>query len=60
MAAGASIGIALFPEHARDIPVLRRLADAAMYQAKRSGKNRYCVATAEGLTPTEPVALVLA
>ena len=58
VAAGASIGIALFPEHARDIPVLRRLADAAMYQAKRSGKNRYCVATAEGVTPTEPVALV--
>ena len=58
VAAGASIGIALFPEHARDIPMLRRLADAAMYQAKRSGKNRYCVATAQGLTPTEPVALV--
>ena len=58
IAAGASIGIALFPEHARDIPMLRRLADAAMYQAKRSGKNRYCVATAEGVTPTEPVALV--
>ena len=60
IAAGASIGIALFPEHGRDMPTLRRLADAAMYQAKRSGKNRYCVATAEGLTPTEPVALACA
>jgi diguanylate cyclase (GGDEF)-like protein len=37
---GASIGIALFPDHGRDLDVLRGLADAAMYAAKRSGNNR--------------------
>jgi diguanylate cyclase (GGDEF)-like protein len=36
----ASIGIALFPDHSSDLEVLLRLADAAMYQAKRSGPNR--------------------
>jgi diguanylate cyclase (GGDEF)-like protein/PAS domain S-box-containing protein len=34
---GASIGIALFPEHADDAEGLLRRADAAMWQAKRSG-----------------------
>jgi diguanylate cyclase (GGDEF)-like protein len=43
---GASIGVAICPDHAADLPGLRRLADAAMYQAKRSGKNRHCFATA--------------
>ena len=56
----ASIGIALFPEHGRDIPTLRRLADAAMYRAKRSGKNQYCVAIAERLIPTEPLVAAVA
>jgi diguanylate cyclase (GGDEF)-like protein len=36
---GASIGIALFPDHGSDLEALRGLADAAMYQAKRSGPN---------------------
>ena len=34
-----SLGIALLPEHARDGETLVAHADAAMYQAKRSGKN---------------------
>ena len=34
---GASIGIAMFPEHGDDHDVLVHNADAAMYQAKRSG-----------------------
>ena len=38
---GASVGIALFPDHADDAESLRRLADAAMYQVKHSGKNSY-------------------
>ncbi len=33
---GASVGIALFPDHAFDGPTLLRRADAAMYEAKRS------------------------
>jgi len=36
----ASIGMALFPEHARDELSLMKRADMAMYLAKRSGKNR--------------------
>lgn len=34
-----SIGIALFPEHAADGETLVAHGDAAMYQAKRAGKN---------------------
>jgi diguanylate cyclase (GGDEF)-like protein len=35
----ASIGIALFPEHASDAEALARRADVAMYMAKRSGAS---------------------
>lgn len=34
---GASMGIALYPNHGKDVEVLIRNADVAMYQAKRSG-----------------------
>ncbi len=33
---GASIGIALFPQHGDDVPALLRRADVAMYVAKRA------------------------
>jgi diguanylate cyclase (GGDEF)-like protein len=35
-----SIGVASFPEDASDAESLIRAADAALYQAKRLGKNR--------------------
>jgi diguanylate cyclase (GGDEF)-like protein/PAS domain S-box-containing protein len=38
---GASIGIALYPEHAASADLLIAHADAAMYQAKRNGRNRH-------------------
>ena len=38
---GASVGIALYPEHGRDAASLMQAADAAMYQVKRSGKNNF-------------------
>jgi len=38
----ASIGISVFPEDSDDIESLYRYADAAMYQAKLLGRNRYC------------------
>jgi diguanylate cyclase (GGDEF)-like protein len=40
----ASIGIAFFPKHGRTISQLLGIADAAMYTAKRRGKNRVSVA----------------
>lgn len=36
----ASIGVALFPQHAEDAKTLVRCADMAMYVAKNAGKNR--------------------
>ncbi|MFU8837286.1 MAG: diguanylate cyclase domain-containing protein [Thiohalomonadaceae bacterium] len=40
---GTSIGIAIFPHNARDPDNLLRLADDAMYAAKESGKNTWCL-----------------
>lgn len=40
---GASIGIALCPDHAADMASLLRNADTAMYCAKEHGKNRHCI-----------------
>jgi diguanylate cyclase (GGDEF)-like protein len=38
----ASMGVALFPDHAADAAALVKLADTAMYSAKQAGKNGYC------------------
>ncbi len=44
----ASIGISVFPEHARSAVELVNKADSAMYKAKRAGRNRVCVAHSTG------------
>ncbi|MDQ2828200.1 MAG: diguanylate cyclase [Chloroflexota bacterium] len=41
---GASIGVALYGEHGSDSETLLRMADAAMYEAKRAGGG-YAFAT---------------
>lgn len=49
-----SLGVAGYPEHAVGPERLERLADAALYVAKRSGRNRVEVATATPDGPEEP------
>jgi diguanylate cyclase (GGDEF)-like protein len=36
-----SIGVSLYPQDGRDLAALMVKADAAMYQAKRSGRSRF-------------------
>lgn len=43
---GASLGIALYPEHGPNIDSLIHIADQAMYAAKRNGNNQYCLGMA--------------
>jgi diguanylate cyclase (GGDEF)-like protein len=42
-----SVGVAGFPDHASTLERLERLADAALYVAKRQGRNRVELATVE-------------
>lgn len=48
MAVGASVGIALFPDHAEDIDRLVKLADEAMYSVKKAAKNGWAFARPGG------------
>jgi diguanylate cyclase (GGDEF)-like protein len=45
--ATASIGIAMFPDHASDVHTLTKNADMAMYLAKEDGKNNFRFFTRE-------------
>ena len=40
---GASVGIALYPQHAQTVDALIECADAGLYMAKRAGKNVFRV-----------------
>jgi len=39
-----SLGIALYPDHGKDMETVMRNADAAMYLAKQAGNNTYVIA----------------
>jgi diguanylate cyclase (GGDEF)-like protein len=52
----ASVGISGFPEHASNTERLERLADSALYLAKRTGRNRTEVASAAAEQPAAPAA----
>lgn len=45
-----SVGVAVFPEDARDPIQLVEMADSALYRAKRSGRNRVCAYRPAGTT----------
>jgi diguanylate cyclase (GGDEF)-like protein len=60
VAVTVSVGVAGFPEHASTPDRLERLADAALYLAKRQGRNRVELAEAQAIDATacvpEPLA----
>ena len=39
-----SIGVGIYPIHGEEVEVLMKSADMALYEAKRTGKNSYCIA----------------
>jgi diguanylate cyclase (GGDEF)-like protein len=49
----ASFGVALFPDHAEDPESLLRAADAALYGAKASGRDRVVVSDSAAVRATE-------
>ncbi len=49
----ASIGLAMFPEHGEEAEEIISNADAAMYRAKQSGRNRYQLFQEENLRSKE-------
>jgi two-component system, cell cycle response regulator len=54
--ATASLGCATFPIDAETEETLMGVADAALYQAKRGGRNRVCIAKQESPVITDAVA----
>ncbi len=44
---GASVGIAMYPNDAKDVKSLLKIADGCMYQIKREGKSNYVFAASE-------------
>lgn len=48
-AISVSIGVAIYPEHGPSMVEVMRVADQALYRAKREGRDRVCVWTAQAL-----------
>jgi diguanylate cyclase (GGDEF)-like protein len=51
----ASVGVSIYPLHGESVETLMKRADLALYEAKRGGKNNYCIAAS-----TELLTMVLA
>lgn len=45
----ASIGVGIYPMHGESVETLMKQADLALYEAKRSGKNVYRLATVDAI-----------
>jgi len=43
LALSCSVGVSIFPEHGTSFEELYHTSDLALYQAKREGKDRYCL-----------------
>jgi diguanylate cyclase (GGDEF)-like protein/PAS domain S-box-containing protein len=54
----ASVGIALYPEHAEDVSTLIQRADVAMYMAKRSGTGSAVYAAEHDRSSVERLTLI--
>jgi diguanylate cyclase (GGDEF)-like protein len=39
-----SVGVSIYPTHGETVETLMKSADLALYEAKRTGKNGYCIA----------------
>ncbi len=52
---GASIGVAIHPQHGQDVQSLMRQADLAMYRAKRDGRGSFRVAPLDNTAPETAV-----
>lgn len=52
----ASVGVAIYPDHGSDMDILKRSADAALYDVKAKGRNGYQVFSQfkEDLPPAAP------
>ena len=50
-----SLGIALFPDHGKDIHTLQKAADIALYEAKKNGKNRFAFFSSDSDTMLENI-----
>lgn len=53
----ASLGVATYPEHSDDVDELLELADQAMYESKRSGRNRVSLAKKSSETSWQEIAI---